>query len=603
MLAVISSANNHILHTPGGICKIPPGVCKMWGMENGLHYLIIGGVAGGMSAATRLRRLDENAQITVIERSGHVSFANCGLPYYVGGVIKQRETLLLQTPQSLAARFRLNILVNTEAVAIDPQAHTVTVRRTPGSENATTPESSENSVEVLTYDRLLLSPGARPIMPPIPGIERALPLRDVEDTDRLYAAVRRKLNNDDAADNTGITGNAVVIGGGFIGVEVAENLVHLGLQVTLVEAADQVLAPLDVEMAALVAQRLRQHGVQVLLGSSVSEIQADQVLTSDGQTLAADVVVAAVGVRPDTALAQATGLRLGPRGGIWVDKQLRTSAPDVFAVGDAVEKVDALSGEAALVPLANTANLQGRMVADIMTGLPGKDRSVLGTAIVGVCGLQVATTGWNEKRLRAAGRPYRAIHTHPAAHATYYPGAASISLKLLVDPETDQIVGAQGVGEDGVDKRIDVIATAMAAKLPAAQLAQLELSYAPPFGSAKDPVNMLGYIDRNNSTGMTETAQWHELADLLQAGWHLVDVRTKDEFNSGNIPGAINIPLDELRDRLTELPDGPLLVHCQVGLRGHLAARILAQHGRQVRNLDGGYRTWYAGTVLASNNK
>ncbi|MGW5241212.1 FAD-dependent oxidoreductase [Monashia sp. NPDC004114] len=538
-----------------------------------MEYLIIGGVAGGMSAATRLRRLDEHAHITVIERSGHVSFANCGLPYHVGGVIDDREALLLQTPESLAARFDLDVRVGHEAVRVDRERQVVEVK-----------DLTSGKVSDLPYDRLLLSPGARPVRPPVPGIERALTLRDIEDTDVLVAAVAEART-------------AVIMGGGFIGLELAENLTRRGLAVTLVEAADQVLAPLDAEMAALVLDRLRAHGVTVHLGAAVAAIGTDDVTLSSGDMVPADLVVAAVGVRPETRIAEEAGLETGPRGGILVDNTFRTSDPHILAVGDAVEKRDALDGAETLVPLANTANRQGRMAADVMAGLEAGDRPVLGTAIVGVFGLQVATTGWNEKRLRAAGRPHRVIHTHPASHATYYPGAESMSLKLLVDPATDRILGAQGVGGDGVDKRIDVIATAMVGGITASTLADLELAYAPQFGSAKDPVNMLGYVADNLRSGVARSIQWHQLESALDAGAVLVDVRSEQEHERGAIPGAILVPVDELRDRLDEIPAGPVVVHCAVGLRGHTAARILAQAGRpDVRNLDGGYRTWHAGT-------
>ena len=538
-----------------------------------MRIVIVGGVAGGMSAATRLRRLDENAEIVVLERSGYVSFANCGLPYHVGGVIEERSALLLQTPESLAARFRLDVRVGTEAVAVDPAAKTVTARTL-----------ATGDEQVLAYDKLILSPGARPVRPPIPGIERALSLRDVEDTDALVAAV---------ADAK----TAVVIGGGFIGVELAENLRHRGMDVTLVEATPQVMAPIDPELAALVHAELRANGVELRLGAAAAAIGEDHVVLGDGERLPADLVVAAIGVRPDSTLAVAAGLAVAERGGILVDEHCRTSDPDIYAVGDAVVKRDALDGSDVLVPLANTANLQGRRVADHIAGRRSPGRAVLGTAIVGVFGLQVAATGWNEKRLRAAGRPYRAIHTHPSSHAGYYPGAEQMSLKLLVDPETDAILGAQGVGRDGVDKRIDVIATAITGGIAASDLAHLELAYAPQFGSAKDPVTMLGFINENLREGVTESIQWHELADAMAAGATLLDIRNPGERAGGSlIPGAINIPLDELRDNLDQLPDGDLIVHCAVGLRGHTAARILSQAGRNVRNLDGGYKTWTAGT-------
>ena len=541
-------------------------------MSKDRRIVIVGGVAGGMSAATRLRRLDERAEITVLERSGHVSFANCGLPYHVGGVIEDRADLLLQTPESLDERFGIDVRVHHEAVRIDRDRQVVVAR------HLTTGREVEHP-----YDALVLSPGARPVCPPIPGIERALSLRDIEDTDALIAA-------------TVGARTAVVIGGGFIGVEMAENLVRRGLEVTLVEAMPQVMAPLDPEMATPVHDRLRAHGVDLRLGVGVAGIGAETVVLADGSTAAADLVVAAIGVRPETGLAEAAGLDIGPSGGIAVDAGLRTSDPHIWAVGDAVEKRDSLTHDAVLVPLANIANLQGRMVADLICGRPARLRDVSGTAILGVFGLQVAVTGWNEKRLRAAGRPYRVIHVHPSSHAGYYPGAASMALKLLVDPDTDAILGAQGVGSDGIDKRIDVIATAMAGGLTASELAGLELAYAPQFGSAKDPVNMLGYLAENLADGLIRTVQWHELADRMAEGAVLVDVRTAVEHAREPIPGGRLIELDTLRTRLDEIPPGPVIVHCGVGLRAHTAARLLAQHGYDVANLDGGYRTWLAGT-------
>lgn len=558
--------------------------------ESRKNYVVIGGVAGGMSAATRLRRLDEDAEITVIERSGYVSFANCGLPYHVGGVIEQRSALLLQTPASLGARFGLDVRVDTEAVAIDRDRQVVMVR-----------DLGTGMDEELPYDAVVLSPGARPVRPPIPGIERALSLRDIEDTDAMVAAISAA----QSADVRGFEGeeppehsHAVVIGGGFIGIELTENLVHRGMRLALVEATSQVMAPLDPEMVAPVHATLRDAGVDLRLGTSVTAIGPDEVTLSDGSTLPAEIVVAAIGVRPDTTLAEQSGLAVGPRGGIAVDEELRTSDPRIFAVGDAVEKVDGLSLESTLVPLANTANLQGRRVADVIAGMPRGDRPVIGTAIVGVMGLQVAATGWNEKRLRATERPYVALHTHPASHATYYPGAEGMSLKLLVDPDTDAILGAQGVGRSGVDKRIDVIATAMAGGLAASRLAELELAYAPQFGAAKDPVNMLGHLADNIHTGVAQTIQWHEVESAIASGATLIDVRTSDEFERGSIPGAVCIPVDELRERLDEVPSGPLLVTCGVGVRAHTAVRILRQRGwDDVRNLSGGYATWLAGVT------
>lgn len=538
-----------------------------------MKTVIVGGVAGGMSAATRLRRLDESAEIVVLERSGYVSFANCGLPYYVGGVIAERESLLLQTPASLKDRFGLDVRVGAEVISIDREAKAVQVR-----DLASGNEYDES------YDYLVLAPGAAPFVPQLPGIERALTLRNIADTDEMAAAVDRALAN--SAEPS-----AVIMGGGFIGVELAENLTERGLRTSVVELADQLLAPLDVELAELVQKHLVAHGVAVRTGVSVAEIGAATATLSDGTDLPADLVIAAIGVRPETRLAEEAGLEIGERGGILVDEQQRTSDPAIFAVGDAVVKRDAITGSAALVPLAGPANRHGRLVADVISGRAVAAAPVLGTAILGAFGLVAAATGWTEKRARAAGRDIRIIHTHPANHAGYYPGAESMSLKLVVDAGDDAILGAQGVGGIGVDKRIDVIATAIRGGLRASELADLELSYAPQFGSAKDPVNMLGFIAENLRDGISETVQWHEVATEVARGVQLIDVRTPSEFARGTVTGAINIPVDELRARLAEV--GPeVIVHCQVGLRGYIAARMLTQLGRKARNLDGGYRTW-----------
>ncbi|MDT0202275.1 FAD-dependent oxidoreductase [Nocardioides sp. AE5] len=538
--------------------------------------VVVGGVAGGMSTATRLRRNDESLRIVVLERGAHVSFANCGLPYHVGGVIEDREALLLQTPQSLGARFAIDVRTRHEVTAIDTGRRMVRVR-----------DLATGADLVEEYDALVLAPGAAPVVPPIPGIERALTLRDVADVDTMVAALAAGPRS------------AVILGAGFIGLELAENLHARGVAVTIVELAEQVLAPLDVEMAAPVRAHLAAAGIDVRTGTSAAEVTDATVLLTDGTELAADLVVAAIGVRPESGLAVLAGLEVGPRGGIVVDEQQRTSDPHVYAVGDAAEKRDAIGGEATLVPLAQTANRHGRLVADVITGRAVRSAPVLGTAVVGVLGLTVAAVGWSEKRLRAAGRPVRAIHTHPTSHAGYYPGAEQMALKVLVDPVTDLILGAQGVGGAGVDKRIDVIATAMRAGLHASDLADLELAYAPQYGSAKDPVNMVGFIADNLASGRDRAVQWHELDAELARGAVLVDVRSPAEHAAGAIPGAVNIPVDELRDRLAEVPPGPVVVHCAVGLRGHVAARLLAQHGRDVANLDGGHRTWVAGTVDA----
>ncbi|MFE9094098.1 FAD-dependent oxidoreductase [Streptomyces sp. NPDC007264] len=538
-----------------------------------VKVIVVGGVAGGMSAATRLRRLEEHAEIVVVERGPHVSYANCGLPYHVGGVIPERSDLLLQTPESLRARFRLDVRVRHEVLGIDRAARTVRIR-----------DLGTGRAYTEGYDHLVLSPGAEPVVPPLPGVERGLTLRDVTDTDRILDAVRAGARS------------AVVVGGGFIGVELAENLRHRGLAVTLVELADQVLSPLDPEMARPLADELVRGGVELRLSARLHKVLPDTVELADGTVVPADVVVFAIGVRPDTALARAASLEIGPCGGIAVDDRQRTSDPRVFAVGDAAEKRDRLTGDGTLVPLANLANRHGRLVADAIAGRPVRSRPVVGTAIVKVFGLTAAATGWNEKRLRAAGRPHRVVHIHPASHAGYYPGARPLALKLLTDPADERILGAQVVGGEGVDKRIDVLATAITCGLTAPDLADLQLAYAPPFGSAKDPVNMLGYVADNLADGTSATLQWHELDQAVREGAVLVDVRTRAEHEAGGIPGSRHVPVDELRDRLDEIPpDRPTVVYCHAGLRGHTAARILSQHGRGVRNLDGGWLTWQAG--------
>ena len=534
-----------------------------------MRVIIIGGVAGGMSAATRLRRLDESAEIIVLEKSGHVSYANCGLPYYVGGVIAEEKDLLLQTPASLHARFRLDVRVSTEVLAINPSKKVVAIK------NLITGQTDE-----LDYDKLILSPGASPVVPPIPGIERGMTLRTVEDVEKIASSVSKQ------------PASSVVIGGGFIGVEIAENLVHRKIPTALVEATDQVLMPLDPELATLVSKEMRSHGVDLRLGSSVVKISADTVELANGDVLPAEIVILAIGVRPEIGLAKAAGLEIGSRNGIKVDEFNRTSNPDIYAVGDAAEKTDALDGNPTLVPLANLANRHGRVVADHICGLTVRPVKTIGTAIVKVFDLMIATTGWNEKRLTAANIPHQAIHIHPNSHAGYYPDAKQMTLKLIFDPKSGEILGAQGVGIEGVDKRIDVIATAMRGGITAPELADLELAYAPPFGSAKDPVNMLGYVAENVFSGVSRVAQWHEIDAYREKGYQLLDVRSESECGRGIIPGAINIPVDEIRDRYKELTNKNLLVNCQVGLRGHTGSMLLKELGFNPVNLDGGYLTW-----------
>lgn len=532
--------------------------------------IIIGGVAAGMSAATRLRRLDESATIIVLEQGEHVSFANCGLPYHIGGVIESRDALLLQTPASLKARFNLDVRTGNTVTAIQPEAKAVIVTTVDGRE------------ETLAYDQLVIATGAKPFVPPLPGIDRAFALRNVADMDAIIARVNE-------APKT-----AVILGGGFIGIEMAENLTHRGIATTIVEMADQILPPLDPEMAGYVRHHLEANRVKVMTGKAATAVTDTHVVLADGAEVPADLVITAVGVRPDSDLARDAGLEVTDRGLIVVDEQQRTSDPHIFAAGDAVAKRDAVDGSQVFVTLAQSANRHGRLIADVIAGRAAKAQPVLGTAILGAFGLAAAATGWTEKRSRAAGIPIRVIHTHPSDHAGYYPGATQMHLKLVVDAESDIILGAQGVGMNGVDTRIDVIATAMKTKMTASDLMDVELAYAPQFASAKDPVNMLGYVADNLATGMVESIQWHELEAAMNAGKILVDIRDPHELEQGAIPGSINIPLNELRARVGEL-NGPVIVHCQVGQRGHTAARLLTQLGVSVVNLDGGYLTWLAG--------
>lgn len=539
-----------------------------------MKTVIVGGVAGGMSAATRLRRLDEQAEIVVIERGKYVSFANCGLPYYVGGVIEQRDSLLLQTPESLAARFRLDVRVAHEVVSIDRESKRVTIRR------ADTRELYEEP-----YDTLILAGGAEARQGIAGDGVPVRTLRTIDDVDDITLALATAPPES----------SAVVVGGGFIGLEAVENLVRRSVPVTLVQRGPQPLSPLDPEMAVPVLDTLIAHGVDVRLDTTVDSIEPGIVVLGDGSRIPAALVIEARGVRPDTRLASAAGLQVGITGGIAVDEFQHTSDPAIYAVGDGVEKVDAIDTSPTLVAMAGLANRHGRTAADAIAGVAKPSAPALGTAIIGVFDLAVAMVGWSEKRLVAARRPHRIVHTHPGSHTGYYPGAEPMAMKLLIEPDTDRILGAQIVGRDGVDKRIDVIATAMAGGLTASALSRLELAYAPQFGSAKDAVNMAGYVADNLASGATRSVQWHELDTNLDAGAVLIDVRDRSEFERGAIPGAVNLPLNELRDRTAELPDAPLIVHCQVGQRGHTAARLLTQLGRDVRNLDGGYKTWTAG--------
>lgn len=543
----------------------------------GKKILIIGGVAGGASAAARLRRLDETAEIIMFERDEHISFANCGLPYYVGENIKERSKLLVQTPQSFNNRFSIDVRINSEVTAIQPQQKNVTVN------------SKEKGIYQESYDYLLLSPGAQAIKPPIPGIEssKIFTLRNIPDTDRIKQYV----------DREDIT-SAVVIGGGFIGVEMAENLKERGLEVSLIEAAPHILAPFDADMSVIIEKELEDGGVNLLLNDGVKSFEENgddtiQVLLSSGMMISAGMVVLAIGVTPDTAFLHNSGIQLGPKGHILVNENMETSADNIYAVGDAIEVTDFVNKQPTAIPLAGPANKQGRIAADNIAGIPSTYKGTLGTSIIKIFGLTAAATGNNEKTLKRLGIPYKAAYIHPVSHASYYPGALPLSLKLLFNME-GRILGAQGVGFAGVDKRIDVIATVIRLNGTVSDLTELELSYAPPFSSAKDPVNMLGYVAENILTHRTEIFMYDALEnfDFEKENSILLDVRTELEFNNGHLKGAVNIPVDSLRQRLNELDkDKLILAYCQVGLRGYIASRILMQHGFKVKNMTGGYKS------------
>ena len=540
-----------------------------------MKLIIVGGVAGGASAAARARRLSEDAEILLIERGPDVSFANCGLPYYVGGEIVEREKLLVTTPERLRERFRLDVRTRTSVEAIDRAARKVTVR-----DLASGHEYEE------TYDKLILAPGAAPLRPPIPGID--LPgiftLRNLGDVDRIKDRVDRGVKQ------------VVVVGAGFIGLELVENFGHRGVATTVVELQDQVLPPFDKEMTTPILEALAGKGVSVLLGQSADGFEQTPdglvVRLKSGQRLPAQLVILGVGVRPENKLAVEAGLEVGPRGGIRVNEHLLTSDPDVYAVGDAIEVKDFVTGEPTQVPLAGPANRQGRIAADHVFGRASRYRGTQGTAIVGVFGRTAAMTGASEKSLRRANRLFRKVYVHPAHHAGYYPGAEQMTLKILFHPETGKLLGAQVVGGAGVDKRIDVLAVAIQAGMTVYDLEEMELAYAPQYGSAKDPINMAGFVAGGLLRGEHPQTDWEEVAAMGDKPL-LLDVRTPLEYANGHIPGAINIPVDDLRTRLAELPkERPIVAYCQVGQRGYLATRILMQVGADVSNLGGGYKTY-----------
>ena len=558
-----------------------------------MKIIVIGGVAGGATAAARLRRVNEQAEIVLIERGPYISFANCGLPYHISGAIPDREKLLVTSEAMFEARYHVDVRSHTEALSIDRAAKTVVLRNL---------DSGEETVE--SYDRLLLSPGAEVLKPPIPGITspRIFTLRNIPDLDRIMAALGENKPR-----------RAVVIGGGYIGLEVAENFHERGLFTTVVEGAPHILAPFDDEMAAIAHAHMRDKSVELYLDDKVEhfEDRPDHsiVFLASGKRIQADIIILSIGVRPEVKLARDAGLELGAVGGIKVDEHLQTSDPDIFAVGDAIEVVNKISGKQALIPLAGPANRQARIVADNMLAAdPTNYQSyggTLGTAILKVFDLAAACTGLNETAVKALGIPYKATIIHSGSHASYYPGSQQISLKLVYGLD-GRILGAQAIGADGADKRIDVIATAIKAGLTVRDLTELELAYAPPFGSAKDPVNVAGYVASNVLDGSHEIIGWRDLRDLLAndpKSVQLVDVRTPEEFSIQTLPGACNIELDHLRERLGELdPEKPLIVFCQVGLRGYLAYRILKQSGfKDVRNLTGGFKTYAWVTEKQSN--
>ncbi|WP_434655069.1 CoA-disulfide reductase [Thermoanaerobacterium thermosaccharolyticum] len=552
-----------------------------------MKVVIVGGVAGGASAAARLRRLDENAEIILFEKGEYISYANCGLPYYIGEVIKEREKLIVQTPEAMSKQFNIDIRTLSEVTKIIPSEKTVIVH-----------DIQNNKTYKETYDKLILSPGAEPIKPPMPGIDgkNIFTLRNIPDTYRIKDFVDYNKPK-----------KAVVVGGGFIGLEVAENLKEVGLDVTVVELADHVMAPLDYEMASIVHQHLRDKGINLILKDGVKEFQhknnSTTVVLNSGKTIDTDMVVLGIGVRPDIKLAKDAGLAIGDRGGIKVNEYLQTSDPDIYAVGDAIEVKDYINGSYTLIPLAGPANKQGRIAADNIAGRKTVYNGTQGTSVAKIFDLTVAATGNNETILKRVGIDYNKVIIHPNSHASYYPDALPLTIKLLFKKEDGRILGAQIVGFDGVDKRIDVIATAIRANMTVYDLEELELSYAPPYSSAKDPVNMAGFAASNILRGDISVFHWDEIENIDMSKSIILDVRTDMEYELGNIEGSVNIPVDDLRENLDKIPkDKDIFVYCQVGLRGYIACRILMQNGfKSVKNLSGGYKIYETATSDSSD--
>ncbi len=549
--------------------------------------IIVGGVAGGMSAAARARRISEDSEIIVIERSAYVSYANCGLPYFIGGEISSKEKLLVVTADVLKEKLNLDIRVNSEVVEIDAEAKLVTIK------NSANQETYNES-----YDDLILSVGASPIRPRVPGIDLSglFTVRNIEDVEKIQAWLE-----------TNSPKTAVIAGAGFIGLEMAEQLVRRGLEVTLVDGKEQVLAPLDPEMAELVHDELRKHGVKLVLGKKIDGFLAPTgagdansaapkscwALASDHAPLSADLVILGLGVRPEIALARKASLSIGERGGISVNEHLQTSTANIWAVGDAIEVRNPINAVMSLIALGGPANRQGRIVADNIFGANKIYDGTLGTAILRVFDLTVGCVGLNEQQLQLSKIPYEAIYVHPSHHAGYYPGAERLDMKVLFHKQTGVLLGAQVIGKDGADKRIDVLATAIKARMSIQDLSELELAYAPPFGSAKDPINLAGMAGSNVLDGLMEQVHWHQLTKFVDEGAFLLDVRTLAEYGRGHIDGSTNIPLNELRSRIAEIPnEREIVTYCQSGQRSYVAYRMLRQHGFRVKNLAGGYLTW-----------
>ena len=552
-----------------------------------MKVLVVGGVAGGASAAARLRRLDENAEIIILERGEHISFANCGLPYYIGEVIKKQDNLVIQSPENMKKRFNIGVRILNEVKNIDTEKKHVEVYDI---------KNNKNYRE--SYDKLILSPGAVPIKPPIKGFDspNVFTLRDIPDT----LAIKNFVDEHNPK-------SAVVVGAGFIGMELVENLHRRGIAITIVELAEQVLAPLDSEMASLIHQHLKEKKVEFYLNDEVKEVEHRKefslVKLGSGREIKTDMGLIGIGVRPEVTLAKGAGLEIGERGGIKVDRTLKTSHPDIYAVGDAIEVVDYINGNPTLIPLAGPANKQGRIVANNICGIVEEYEGTLGTSILKVFDMVVASTGNNEKLLKRFGIPYEKSFTHSASHSEYYPGAQVISIKLLFSPDNGRILGAQIVGYEGVDKRIDVLATAIRARMTVYDLEKLELAYAPPYSSAKDPINMAGYVASNILKGDHAIIHWNKLKKINKQKTILVDVRHPYEFKRGTIEGAINIPVDNLRNRINEIPkDKNVIIFCKQGLRGYIAYKILKQKGfKNIKNLSGGYLTYFPAIQKQSN--